>query len=184
MNKNNSRQLIEAAGAKRAALETEIAGILSMGALNEAKLAKLVDTGDLADVSVVGEITACQTLSALLPRRQQLRSEQLAGAEAEILSACHSAISDDLAPRARKAAELARDAARKTLAAHFSDPTQLSYAVENSTLVQRADAIVGVMTIRSSPAALDWNAPAGLRDYASQIIKRIADLTDFEARLK
>jgi len=40
--RQNSRQLIEAALAKRAALETEIAGIPSMVAANETKLAKLV----------------------------------------------------------------------------------------------------------------------------------------------
>ena len=169
--------MIDAALARRAALETEIAGIPSLVAANDARLAKLVDTGDLADVSVLGEITACQTLSALLPRRQQLRTEQLASADAEILSACHAAIGDDLAPRARRAAGLARDSARKTLAAHFSDPTQLNYAIENSTLVQQANAIVGVMTIRSSPGE-------GVQEYAAQIIKRIADLAEFEASLK
>ena len=163
--------------AKRAARENEIAGITSVVAANESRLAKLVDTGDLADVSVVVEITTCQALSGLLPRRQQLRTEQLAGAEAEILSACHAAIEDDLAPRARKAAGFARDAARKTLAAHFSDPTQLNYAIEKSTLVQQANAIAGVMTIRSSPGE-------GVLEYAAQIINRIADLADFEARLK
>jgi hypothetical protein len=182
--KQNSRQLIEAALAKRAALETEIVGMPSVIAANETKLAKLADTGDLADASVVSEIMTCQALSGLLQRRQQLRGEQLGGAEAEIVSACHSAISDDLAPRARKAAELARGAVRKTLGAHFSDPTQLSYAVEKSTLVQQTNAIVEVMTIRSSPVALDWNSPAGLREYAAQIIKRIADLADLEASLK
>jgi hypothetical protein len=175
--KQNSRQLIEAAVAKWATLETEVAGIPNRVAANETKLANLVDGGDLADVSVLDEITTCQALSGLLPRRLQLRTEQLANAESEILSACHAAIGDDLAPRARRAAGLARDTVRQTLAAHFSDPTQLNYAIENSTLVQRANAIVGVMTIRSVPGE-------GVHEYAAQIIKRIADLAEFEARLK
>jgi hypothetical protein len=177
MKQNSSKQMIEAALAKWATLETEIADIPRMISANETKLAKLVDTGDLADASVVGEITTCQVLSALLPRRLQLRTEQLAGAEAEILSVCHAAIGDDLAPRAHKAAAQARDAIRKTLAVHFSDPGQLSYAVEKSTLVQQADAVLGVLVIRGSPGE-------GVQEYAAQIIKRIADLADFEARLK
>ena len=173
----NSKQLIEAALAKRAALETEIAGIPGLVAANEKKLGNLVDRGDLADVSVVGEIMTCQALSALWTKRLNLRTEQLDSAETEIISACHTAIGDDLAPRARKAAGLARDSARKALEAHFSDQNQLNYAVEKSTLVQQANAISGVMTMRNSPGE-------GVVEYATQIIKRIADLTDFEARLK
>jgi hypothetical protein len=177
MKNNSSRQLIEAAVAKRAALETEIAGIPSMVSANETKLARLVDTGDLADVSVVTEIATCQALSSMLPRRQQLRDEQLTAADGEIISACHAAIGDDLAPRARRAAGLARDTVRKTLAAHFSDPKQLTHAVDNSALVQEADRINWDATIRGSPEGGD-------REYAAQIIKCIADLADFEARLK
>ena len=173
----NSRQSIEAAIAKRSTLQTEIAGIPSVAAANETKLAQLVDTGDLADVSVVGEIMRCQALSTLLARRVQLRKEQLDGAAANILKVCQEAIGGDLGPRARRAAEMARDTARKTLAPYFSEASQLNYAVEKSTMVQQAGALVGMMTLRGSPGV-------EVQQYAAQVIKGIADLADFEARLK
>jgi hypothetical protein len=177
MNKNSSRQLIEAAVAKRAALETEISRMPSMVAANGTKLAKLVDTGDLSDLSVVDEIARCQALSVVLPMRQQLREDQFARADEEILSTCHAVIGDDLSPRAHRAAGLAHDTARKTLAAHFSDPIKLAVALENATLVQQAAKINWVLTIRGSPEE-------GAEGYAASIIKCIADLADFEARLQ
>jgi hypothetical protein len=175
--KQNSRQLIEAAVAKLSTLKTEIAGIPGQASANETKLTQLVDTGDLADVLVVGEIMRCQALSTLLARRLQLRTEQIDGAEVGILDACREAIGGDLGSRARRAAQMARDSAHKTLAPHFSEAAQLNYAAEKSTLVQEANALVRVMTMVGVVGV-------GVPQYAAQVIKGIADLADFEARLK
>ena len=80
MNKNNSRQLIEAALAKRAALETEIASGQKRLAETGARIPEMAAMVDLDDAPAMAELGKLQLEVSILPARIMVKQERLAHA--------------------------------------------------------------------------------------------------------
>ena len=173
--KQNSRQLIEAAVAKRAALETEIASSQNRLAETGARIPEMVATVDLDDAPAMAELGKLQLEVSILPARIVVKQEALAKAEAGILAACEEFVRTVLNPQARAIEARARAKVEAELRQHLETGPDLIRGVEHSKLVRSA--VANVMGLEANP----HDGPTG---YAGRILKAWQATEQFEAKLK
>lgn len=176
MKTNSATEPIESAKKFRTDLIAEITSLNAFTASNASQRAKLELEGNLANASIVAEITRCQTIAALLPARLTHREEQLNLAEATLLKECHAFISSQLGPRARAMASAARNKIAGQLKPQFPDEAELERIVSNSALVRRYDGISYHATISDVPAG-------GVTAYADRLLQAFADCDNQEVQL-
>lgn len=154
--------------------EQEIVELANLKATTEATIADLAVNCSLKDAEAIAALVRGQSLLAILPLRQGAREDAAAAARSELLAACHAFIANELSPRCRAFADLARSRARQHLATAIDEPTALAEAVERSREVAAANALSFRITITDCPS----DGPAG---YAARLLACGAELDRLEA---
>lgn len=167
---------LKSALAKRNNLVSEIADLHRLSESQTASLASLETSCDLADKTALDEIARSQTILALLPRRVAARENALTESEHALLKACHSFISENLAPRIRELIKRAKAKASAQLKAHYADADELERAVNKTTMVVDLERFIFWATIRDSTGNQ-------LCQYAEQLLNTWAECDQREAKL-